>query len=417
MGCRMNLKIRKFNKFELLFIAYILLEVRFFYLISFGGLDNIFSYKNKLLMAITVVLGFGFILFTTKFRIRLTSINIWCILFVFYAILEALRNYFSYNLNFNQFFIASHGYITLLLAVALSSYKGKKDLSKFVINTVLYCSLILSLLFVLQAYIYNSFGMSFLHITEYTSFSQIEIRSFGIRLTAPSTLIVFSTIMSWGYIMGSQKSWRENKMHLLNFFTGLFYVIYTCQTRVVTAMSILTILLTWGMSKSGRKYSIFNRIIILVMSIIAIISPNYFADYFDSSTGSVYARLYAYDHFLSAFKSNPLFGIGLLPDDKTNSIISEVLHGKLGYANLTDVGVTGFLAQFGIIGIIFLITFIYLTIRNLKNCEIKETKYWMVKASLIYMLVTCTTLSVFDPQRIVILPVIIYLLNCLSKEN
>lgn len=413
----MNLKIRKLNKFEILFTIYILLEARFFYLISLGELDNIFSGKNKLLMVIVILVGFCIVLLMTKCRIGLTSVNIWCMLFVLYAILEAVRNYFSYNLSFSQWFLACHGYVILLLTVLLSCYKGKKDLSEFIINLVLYCSVALSLLFIIQAFVYNSFGISFVHIAEYTSFSQMETRSLGIRLTAPSTLIIFSVIMSWGYIIGSHVSLRKNKLHYFNVITGLIYIIYTCQTRVVSIMLICTLILVWGMSKTGRKFSILNRVVIVIMAVLVITAPTYFADYFDSSTGSVYARLYAYDFFFSEFKSNPLLGIGLLPDDKTNNTIFQVLHGNLGYANLTDVGITGYLAQFGIVGIVFLIAFIYLIIRILKKCKIKGTKYWMVKACSIYMLASCSTLSIFDIQRIVILPVILYLLNCLDKEK
>lgn len=410
MRWHMKIKIRKFNIFEIVVLLYLLLETRFFYLVSMGKVNNFVTYKNKMLIAIVTALMVMFF-FILKKKINICSINKWCLIFITYCVFEALRNKTTYNLNLNQMLLAFHGYLLFLLCVFLNACPDRKRLSQFIIKTLTLFSVILSTLFVFQAFVYNTFRYSFLKINEYQSLAFAETRSWGIRLTFPGTLIIFSLLISWGVL---QKK-KNDKLHIFNIVLGGLYIVYVCQTRMTTLVIICTMLLVLVFNKVGRKYSILKKAIVIIMALTVLLAPLYIDSIFDSNTGSVYARTYAYKFYIEKIVENPLFGIGLLPDDKTNATITKTLHGDLGYANITDVGIVGYSVQFGIVGIILLIALVLIIYGNFKRYKKKDNIYYSCLACCIYILGTCSTLSIFDTQRIVMLPFVLFLINCLES--
>ena len=177
----------------------------------------------------------------------------------------------------------------------------------------------------------------------------------------------------------------------------------------------MTFIITFLLKKI-EKFSIKKILIILLCFSLTFIFPFILEKYFDRSSGSVYARVYSIHYYLSEFAKRAVFGIGLLPDDKTNATIRIALHGEKEYANTTDIGIIGYLFQFGIVGILLLIWLTKYVIKEIRNCIYKDELYYIVVSCWIYIILSSSTLIVFDTQRIVMLPIILYFTFILNNK-
>lgn len=393
---------KKMNIYKIVIVIYLLLETRFFYLFSIGSLENFITYKNKLLISLITILT-SIILILLRKKVNKCPVNKWCFAFILYVIFEAVKNGIVYKYGWNGVFLACHGYLLLVLCFLINTNSEKEELYEFIVKVISIFSIILSSLFILQVFLYDNFGISFLKIYEYQNLNMAEKRNFGIRLTFPSTLIIFSLLISWGQLRANNK----NKLHYINFYISLIYVIFICQTRMTTIAILTTIFLTILFRKFSKG---IRKLIIGIIAIVVIIAPFKIGKIFSNDdSGSVYARTYAIEYYTRQFLTQPIFGIGVLPDDNTSILIYEILHGNKGYANITDVGLVGFIFQFGIVGILLLVYLTKIVYNALKKNNTHKDKYYSLLSCIIYILITSSTLSIFDVQRIVILPIILFM--------
>ena len=192
-----------------------LLETRFFYLIYFEKIDNFISIKNKLLITYFCLLLLLIGIIVTN-KIKINNLNRWLTVYILFILFESFKNIFYYKLNLSQVITSIHGFLILLLAPFLIDiFKSKKDL-KFIIKSITITSIIISALFIVQAIIYNINGQIILKVLKENDLIY-EIRSYGIRLSQPSTIIVLSILISWGCLQQNYK----NKLHLINIIISL----------------------------------------------------------------------------------------------------------------------------------------------------------------------------------------------------
>ena len=159
----MNLTSKKIDVYKLIIPLYLLLEARFFYLFSAGKLENFITYKVKVFIAAFAIFTF-LISLTLKRKIKFDKISIWCIVFLIYVFFEVARNVSSYNLTFYKAFLASHGFFLILLFPALTIYSDKEKLYQYIISIITIFSIILSIIFILQAVAFNFKHIKFLEI-------------------------------------------------------------------------------------------------------------------------------------------------------------------------------------------------------------------------------------------------------------
>ena len=404
---------KKTEIYKLIIPLFVLFETRFFYLFSVGKLDNFISYKVKIFTSLYVIAIFFISLIINK-KIKFDKISVWCMLFCVYIIFEGARNISTYNLSFYRFFFACHGYFFILLYPALTIYSDKKKLYNYLINTLTIVSMVLSIIFLIQAFVYNRYQLSFLYLSEYKLFQNVDIRKYGIRMTAPGTIIIFSSLISFGQILGEKKK----KLHITNFILGIAYIIFVCQTRMTTLAIILTLLLICFFKFTKNRFGKIKVFGIFLIAIIVLFGPYLIDNIFESDEdASVVARVYAVKHYTKLFLKNPLCGIGLLPDDKEDYTTNKILRGSRGIAHITDVGYVAYTCLLGIIGILFLIMLIKIIYQIIKNNKTKDGAYYSLITCLVYIILTCGTLSIFDTQRIVILPFILYVSHYIEYKN
>ena len=405
------MKEKNLNLPQIILCMYLLLESRFFYLIPNSELYSGFNYKNKTLIALFCIVAFVLLIVKEK-KITIDKRIKWIFLLLLYILFEVIRNVYKYDLTLYESFSIGHGFLLLLLYPILILNSDENSQRK-TINTITIFSIILSTLFLTQSFAYKLWKITFLHIKEYPLLKLLEVRSYGIRMTAPGTLIIFSVLISLGQIINKNK-----KMHIINCVLGMLYIVLVCQTRMTTLAVIASFMLVLANKIFEKKFKHIKKIIILVIAVFIFVLPYKMSDIFeDRTSGSVYARIYAIELYTKSFLKNPVFGVGCLPNDTTKRDIALIMHGPKGYAHTTDVGYVAYIFQFGVVGAIILLILISNIIKILKNVKNKNAVYYSTILCLLYILLTFGTLSIFDTQRIVILPIILYMLNCIEANE
>lgn len=203
---------------------------------------------------------------------------------------------------------------------------------------------------------------------------------------------------------------RENRklLEIVNLVLGLYCLLFIQQTRMFTLI-IFVIYIYFLVSQGKKLKTIGKNVLIAISGAIALINTGFLNSFIVTFTSSDYegssvARQYAYEHFLSVFTANPLFGFGFASPGN----YSDLVYGNLGIASVDDVGIVGQMARFGIFAFVIIVPVVlrmFSVCRRLKNN--KYTYYPVFVGFSLYVLLTCATLSILDPQRIALLPVLL----------
>lgn len=131
-------------------------------------------------------------------------------------------------------------------------------------------------------------------------------------------------------------------------------------------------------------------------------------------------RVYAVEYYVNIFKKNPLFGLGLVDPNYSESNYF-IVHGgisELGGMNqyyLEDIGVIGFVCQFGLGGILV----IYYMFKSLIDATIQATGICRMQnlGILILVIVMCISLAPFNKAPIQIIPLMFLIANNNAQIN
>ena len=113
---------------------------------------------------------------------------------------------------------------------------------------------------------------------------------------------------------------------------------------------------------------------------------------------SVFYRIIEIKYYMKYIFAGGMFGFGFNGD-------TELLK-----YSITDIGILGFFYQFGLMGIVWFISFVYVLFARLHN-----TKEIGVKAMVVYLIGDCISLSPLNAQRIVFLPFALLFIDMSSK--
>ena len=98
-------------------------------------------------------------------------------------------------------------------------------------------------------------------------------------------------------------------------------------------------------------------------------------------------------------------------------LLEILVTGVQGIASVDDVGIIGQMARFGVFAFVILVPIL---IRMFKICyRLKRTNYIYSKIFLsfaIYTLLTCSTLCILDPQRLLLLPFLLGLFEYVNYQ-
>lgn len=418
----MKLRLRKPDCIGFLLFTILVLECNFFYLIPMGNLQTLNSPTNKYLIVILSFIGTFLVLkYTVVFYKKHPLYSVITVYIIFCLFLLIVFSLLKYNQSFFDIWTKFYHFFSLTLVVPLL-YKLETDKGiKKIINTILFCSTVFSLICLLQSKLYNSGG----HIVlpGLTS-DMISIRTGKLRLSANSVFhLGFIILLS--KISDVTKSFWQKRIDILLFIIHFLTVIFVFMSRSLLVIFIVTFIFIYLANTQSSK--LFRLIILGIGSVCAIhfLDISSFIDSFsvDTTAGTALStsnRLEALEYFTGVFRSNPIFGMGFIRESLLQ--YRQLLHGPNLTYYVTDIGFLGLLGESGILGgliFIFLTYYLYIKIRiiNSNKLFIDSYSYSLAYGLFSFWLLTSISLIVTNPRYSVSMPFIIAIEIFISERS
>lgn len=405
------------NLLSIIFIIILALETRFFYLI--GLPTNLAKYNtsgNKTIIVVVCILGF-FLAFTKRLSVGIIKKSFFGkIVLILYIliIIEILMSIVNYHQSLRDIVALTSPYFIVLLYFILLIYMNFGGSIKFVKRSIVYFSLILSIVFVVQAIYYNTGHNLFLKTWE-IDMTGVGSRLSGIRLTKASPFISLGYLLSLAELINKN---NKNKFYkaccLLSILVGGYYIINVCQTRMLIIVLLICSICMVVYNFRKSKFIITLGIVLSVMILITVSKSNIYQQYFESNTDSQYQQSYsrredAIGYYTKLGFRNVVLGSGLVVPIYGEDSYS-IVRGSSGDYYLEDVGIFGFFSSFGILGLVW---YIYLLIK-IFNILFKLNKLKKLDNAIenvgffTFILLTSATLFILNTAFITVFPILLF---------
>ncbi len=277
---------------------------------------------------------------------------------------------------------------------------SKEKNKKIILNIILFIGTFY-LLFTIINFLLISKGIIF---ESMSSTTLIHYVNGELRLPQTSDLIGILFLIGLIKLQEEKLSNRSRMLVWLLLTVSLFVLFYISNVRMVLLTCLILFsyyLLATIVSKLPLllKICIWGGSIVLGLLLISYFELLKILIGDGQKSASVFYRFEVINYYRSHLFDNVLFGFGFSQD-----IIRKY--------SITDIGMIGFSFKYGLVGIIWELTlFIELLIQSLKSKSVS------VKLIVIYLMITGVSLSLFDSQRILYLPILLSILNCSIKEK
>ncbi|WP_307979752.1 O-antigen ligase family protein [uncultured Senegalimassilia sp.] len=274
----------------------------------------------------------------------------------------------------------------------------------------------------LQSFFYSATGGILFSAMTNTSGADVSIRDFGIRFSPPGGLMSFAAIYSVICAVFADTGKHGRLPYLFSALLLVSAIVVVYQTRMEDIALVGSLLLGIVLCAENGKLSKGIKGFLAVLLLVLMFAMGFFESFIEtfSSTDSVYSgsasiRTYAYSYYAEMFLKYPLFGFGSLPS------ASSLLHGN-GTAYISDVGVVGLSAQWGILFIALYLVFFWRMVSVYRETrrDVNVLERALMLSIIIYLLFTSATLCCFSPAlgiRVVIALALFELVNYQVKEK
>lgn len=264
-----------------------------------------------------------------------------------------------------------------------------------------------------QRYVYGKTGTLLFSFSEHFYNKIVTTRGDSLRVG----LGTFGNIMilyNFCRIYCKKRGEKASVFCFINFILGFYCAVRIAQTRVmilVLAICIAAVVLCYGRTV---KENILRSVAIVIGGIFL-----YSSDYIREIIGTLssnsieyysshMARSYAISYYLDLIKNHPIFGYAFAVANEYSSIV----HGSMGLAHASDVGLIGLFAETGFVGaVIFYIWPLLHIVRGMKKIGfmnvVNETPFLFIM--FMYLIGTSATLIITDDGRIFGFPFVIAL--------
>lgn len=386
----------------LLIIIMLACECSLFYL-SFlpDSFFEVCGYNAKYLSSAFAVLGFlaVFPLAGRMSKRRGFAFGIPIASFVIMCVVMAFVSSFVYNIELRAVLLVAMPSICMpLLYFALNGMVANEGLYDFFIGAMIFFAAAYAILCLLEA-----MGVSIMNEAyQYTS-----LRNGRLRVIVSGDFVTFGAVLALG------RAFATKKHRVLNF--GLFAIMafevyWVAQTRFLIIG--LAAAVSVGFVIGGRNKTV--KILLLVFTVIMVFSQfssQLTAILFPSElSASSTARVNAYSYYWSHAADLGIFGIGFIPSGSSRSFLLDMVT-TFGFerGDITDIGIVGYLARYGICGAAVLVMAIIWFLRTVGRRD-RETfrvganpEAWMTLALFVAI---CPTMAITDAQRIFYLPIV-----------
>lgn len=397
------MKIPKGTKFGILLV--ILLEVSFF---SFNFLGNSFYSIHGNQQQILSVLCITIMILFCRFKPIINKKAIFRKTILYFLLLYLVVFVYSclkYKQGIMNVFIASNFNLMLLFYFVLSFFfcKNKRNFQWFN-NTILNVALIYMIINLLQYFLYKV-GIVFLH------FNDNNVRLGALRINTASNAIIFlAIIIAFANILCK----KSNKKHIAVFILGIVSFIYVSRGRMaIVGLGItLVSMILYANKKNIKRLIIYITLIFIIITIgltSTSIGKMYLKSLETEDTTSI--RIREIEFYMEEFKESPILGVGFIRS-MGHSEVTKIVRGPNVTYSRTDVGIVGFINEFGIMGILwyfYLLFSMYCALKKITK-EIDKSSI-LVFGIFVWNISYLPSMMLFYPFSVIIIPIELAYLN------
>lgn len=329
---------------------------------------------------------------------------------------ELIISTFTYNERFLKIFrqnIHVWYYLILIPLLSIGNHVQMKKILKFITYLVL-----LTLLLKTFSWYISNFKNRIIFENFVYEFGDDWTRNGLYRFNStPFGSLVF-TIISYNLITGKDRYkfiWSVILIYIL-WYNAVIY-----QSRAELLICLIPTVFMYLMFKRKQANIFALKYLVLILGIVFIITSGIFKRFIDtfslgsSMGGSTRLRIEAFQYYLSYFKNNIITGIGFL--DNSNAVTLAILRGPSGNRYLDDLGIIGFIFQFGLLGLIILV-FIYRRIICI-FLSVKDNDKKTLLCGLIILFTCMNFMSAcpFDGNRMIIVPFMLAIFEYIYKQR
>ena len=398
-------------------ILFFLADSRFFYLVP---LPSLFSgpASNKILVSVFAVIC-TLILIILNRKIYFGKYSGYIAVLYIFLIYQGFFERSEYQYTATTIIYSLIPYLILLMYFGISTYllNGEYAFNLLCIISE-WITIILSVVLLLQLYIYNRTHIMFLNFVLGDWYTKYHITANGRFYSVSEGFVRVIILVSFFDILRTKNHTYRRKLSASAMIFGILNIIFVDQSRVYLIQIIIAILIMYFIynNKLDTKNFIVTILILLVAIIILSFKLSSVMDTLTNSTdGSSYARIGAIAYYLSILDRYLFTGLGIvIPDEGT--LQYSFIKGANGIYNNDDIGVFGVLASMGIIIVIW---YFLIIIKNFRlSFKIHDqSKRALALGLAIMMLLGLMTMSYLDKERIMSLTLTLTLIDYCNRTG
>lgn len=335
-------------------------------------------------------------------------------IFLVWIIIEVIVSYIRYlsSQDLSSTIKESLPFIAMVLVYyVIKIIISNQQSFDYLVAVLIKVSVVCSVLAIISLIVFTRTGNNILGLD---SESYSFIRNGRGHFMIGSMVVIPATVFLWCRIITQ----RMNLKSMVIFVLNLFHILYVGQTRMVIAITIVVLVLSYiVVSKKSKSFKI---VILIGMALtLAILGYQELSAQYNSliSDNSIVYRLEGIQFYLTQLLSKPLTGMGFI--STKNTILSPLLYGPLHRFYRTDVGYVGFINCLGIFGGAWYISALLYSIKIFlkKKAIISIKLYEYCYAYIILILLSSINLFPIDGFRILYFPVLMVLIRLLEEKN
>ena len=333
-------------------------------------------------------------------------------------VMELFLSKFSYNQSVGNLIrqnIHIFYYLLILPLITVNERNIRKIVRFLIIITIA-----TMLLKTTSWYSYNYSGTELFPYLS-NEFGENWIRNNNYRYSSTAFAPLVFMLLSYLYIMRRKKQKRLTViLEVLTMVFILFFEVAVYQARsevIICVVEFLAIFLLNKKDKTEKKILKYSVVIVTTLGIILFgVLDSFFSTFKITNTmggGTIRLRLEALVYYSDLLKKSFISGIGFF--DTVNPLTLSIFRGAMGNRYLDDLGIIGFLFQFGFFGIIILCLMVYRMVKIYKNAKDKYQKTLLGGCIVTFVLMSALGACPFDSQRMICIPVFIAFFEHLNK--
>lgn len=329
-------------------------------------------------------------------------------------IIEIILSSFYYGNKQSIIMTLKEAFVPLAMVTAFYAWKNvsRREGIEYIIDTLIKVSMVCSIMAIIAYILLDKTGNNFfnLDVNNY-SFYRYNKPHFMIG----SMVVIPATIFIWIKILEKNR----DKWNVIMLILNLIHIIIIGKTRTLISFVVITLLIIYVyFTKKTKKIKIC--VTILSVFVFALIEGSTIISSLSTlfNDNSVIFRINAIGFYMQQIKSHPLFGMGFI--GRGNVLLQTLLYGAKMQYYRTDVGLIGFMDEYGIIGAIWFLTLILYSYKKLKFTIKKNRKDRIViyaSSFLFFIVISAINLFAIDGFRLIYLPLFMSLLNNIENNT